>query len=236
MTNKMIELKSNNPKNYVIVNIDDNICCVHDNNDGNNYFSNNVIAKCVGLGERSVEIHWGNFKELNNNRKNLSVNLKVLNSKKPVEFKSFDFLTYVTYRSNKEKAVQMRNYIVDALNEKFNKDIGFKQEKSLEQKAMETIKYLENKVWEETKKAFESQKHEDFIHHMDLADKYAMDSQKRRYQLRNELNCSKRLKKECELNLKGLLTESCELQVFLPSNQSTLIDFKISLKEVEKNE
>ena len=232
----MIELKSNNPKNYVIVNIDDDICCVHDNNDGNNYFSNKMIAKCVGLGERSVEIHWSNFKELNSNRKNLSVSLKVLNSDKPVEFKSFDFLTYVTYRSNKEKAVQMRNYIVDALNEKFNKDIGFKQEKSLEQEAMETIKYLENKVWEETKKAFESRKHQDFIRHMDLADKYAMDSQKRRYQLRNELNCSKRLKKECELNLKGFLTESCELQVFLPDNQSTLIDFKLSIKRGEMND
>lgn len=231
--NNMIGLKSNNPDKYVVVNINDNICCVHDNNSGNNYFSNKMIAKCTGLGERSVEIHWRNFKELNSNRKNLSVSLKVLNSDKPVEFKSFDFLTYVTYRSNKSEAILMRNYIVDALDDKFNKDAGFNQSKSLEQEAMETIHYLEKKVWEETKNAFESQTKEDFIRHMDLADKYAMDSQKRRFQLRNELNCKKRLKRECELNLKGFLTESCDLQVFLPDNQSTLIEFKI-IQEVEK--
>ena len=236
MMNNMIELKSNNPDKYVVVELDNGICFVHDDKNNKNFFSNKIIAQACGTNESNVRRYWKNFKDKRTNVSKSHVSIMIVNSDKPVDFKGFDFFNYVSNRVNTKEALQMQEYIANAIDEKFNKDIGFKQPKSLEQEAMRTIKYLENKVWEETKKAFESQKHEDFIHHMDLADKYAMDSQKRRYQLRNELNCSKRLKKECELNLKGFLTESCELQVFIPDNQSTLIDFKLSIKEVEKDE
>lgn len=101
---------------------------------------------------------------------------------------------------------------------------------SLEQEAKETIKILDCKVWEHTKNAFESSTKEEFNYHMDLADKYSMDSMKRRFQLRNELNCSRRLRRELEMNQKGLLTESGENRVFIPDNQSTLFEFNIWLK------
>lgn len=114
-------------ENLTVVDLDNGISFVHDNKTGKNYFSNEIIAKACGLDESTVRNHWGTFKELNNNVDNINVNLKVLNIKKPVGFKSFDFFTYVAYRSDKPEAVGMRNYISDAIDEKFNKDVGFKK-------------------------------------------------------------------------------------------------------------
>lgn len=116
-----------NYENLIVVDLDNGISFVHDNKTGKNYFSNKIIAQCTGLDEVTVRRHWMNFKELNTNVQDMNVSLKVPNIDKPVEFKSFDFLTYVAYRSNKDKAIQMRNYISDAIDEKFNKDVGFKK-------------------------------------------------------------------------------------------------------------
>lgn len=116
-----------NYENLIVVDLDNGISFVHDNNTGKNYFSNKIIAQACGLNESTVRDHWRKFKELNTNGDNIAVSLKVLNIDKPVGFKSFDFFTYVAYRSDKEEAVGMRNYISDAINEKFNKDVGFKK-------------------------------------------------------------------------------------------------------------
>ena len=119
--NMKLILKDDNGE-YLIECIDDDIQFVHHNKTGRNYFSNKVIAKCCGLGERAVVKHWNNFKDFNTKGTNSSVSLKVLNIDKPIEFKSFNFLTYVAYRSNKPEAVIMRDYISDAIDKKFNKD------------------------------------------------------------------------------------------------------------------
>lgn len=116
-----------NYENLIVVDLDNGISFVHDNKTGKNYFNNKIIAKACGLNERTVRDHWKKFKELNTNGDNIAVSLKVLNIDRPVEFKSFDFFTYVAYRSDKEEAVGMRNYISDAIDEKFNKDVGFKK-------------------------------------------------------------------------------------------------------------
>lgn len=113
--------------NLCVVNLPNGISFVHDNKTGKNYFNNKTIAKCTGLDEATVRRHWMSFKDLNTNVQELNVTLKIHNIDRPVVFKSFDFLTYVSYRSNKDKAIQMRNYISDAIDEKFNKDVGFQK-------------------------------------------------------------------------------------------------------------
>lgn len=126
--NMKLVLKDDNGE-FLVECLDGDVQFVHHNRTGKNYFSNKVIAKCTGLGERAVEKHWSNFKKLNTNRTHSSVRLKVFNIDKPVEFKSFNFLTYVAYRSNQPEAVIMRDYISDAIDEKFNRDIGIIKEK-----------------------------------------------------------------------------------------------------------
>ena len=52
----------------------------------------------------------------------MSFMLKIKNSDRPITFHSFDVLSYVVFRSNKPEAMMMRNWIKNALNEKFNRD------------------------------------------------------------------------------------------------------------------
>lgn len=111
-----------NYENLIVVDLANGISFVHDNKTGKNYFSNKTIAEACGLKERTIRDHWGKFKELNSNGGNIAVSLKVLNINRPVVFKSFDFFTYVAYRSDKNEAVGVRNYISNAIDEKFNKD------------------------------------------------------------------------------------------------------------------
>lgn len=242
MVSKKLVLKEKHPKEYVTVNWENGISFVHNNETGQNFFSNKIIAECTGLDEVTVRRHWMKFKDLNNvggtNVHDMNVSLKVLNINRPVDFKSFDFFTYVAYTSNKPEAVQMRNWIVKALDEQFNQDVGFtqpEQPKSLEQDVRKTIQYLRNKTWEETTLAFEAGTKREFNEHMDLADKYAMDANKRERQLRNAINCNKRLKRESELNIQGVLTESGKEKVFIPTTQSRLTDFSNNFVIESKN-
>lgn len=114
-----------NYENLIVVDLDNGISFVHDNKTGKNYFKNETIAQACGLKESTIRDHWRKFKELNSNVDNIDVVLKVANVKQGVDFKSFDFFTYVAYRSNKDEAVGVRNYISNAIDEKFNKDVGF---------------------------------------------------------------------------------------------------------------
>lgn len=109
------------------------------------------------------------------------------------------------------------------------------QPKSLEKDVREIIQHLKNKVWKEATLAFEAKTKQEFNDHMDLADKYAMDANKRERQLRNVINCNKRLKRESELNIQGVLTESGKDRVFIPTSQSRLTDFSNNSAIESKN-
>lgn len=119
-------LKENYP-NLTVVNLENGISFVHDNKTGKNYFSNKMIAEACGTDESNVRRYWSNFKEKRNNVLNSHVVLKVANVKQGVDFKSFDFFNYVSNRVNTKEALQMQEYISDAIDEKFNKDVGFKK-------------------------------------------------------------------------------------------------------------
>lgn len=114
-------------ENLTIVNLDDGVSFIHDNNTGKNYFNRKTISKISGLSSKTVSKHINKYKDLSNKSQNMRLNLKVVDSKKPVTFYSFDVVTYVVFRSNQEEAIQMRNYISDAIDEKFNRDAGFTQ-------------------------------------------------------------------------------------------------------------
>ena len=86
-----------------------------------------MIAQACGTDESNVRRYWRDFKEKRTNVLNSHVSLKVLNIDRPVDFKSFDFFNYVSNRVNTKEALQMQEYISDAIDEKFNKDVGFKK-------------------------------------------------------------------------------------------------------------
>ncbi len=226
---KKLKLKDNNPKNYVVVDLDNDVSFIHDNNTGKNFFSNKMIAEACGTDESNVRRYWGNFKDKRTNVINSHVSLFTVNSDKPVDFKSFDFFNYVSNRVNTKESLRMQEYIADSIDEKFNRDVGFTKTieptKSLEKDVREIIQQLKTKVWEEATLAFEAKTKQEFNEHMDLADKYAMDVNKRELQLKNVINCNKRLKRESELNRHGILTESGNAKVFIPTNQTRLTDF-----------
>ena len=124
---KKLILKDNNPKEYIVVELDNGISFVHDNNSSKNFFSNKMIAEACGIDESNVRRYWKNFKDKRTNVLNSHVSLFVTNSDKPVDFKDFDFFNYVSNRVNTTEALQMQQYISEAINEKFNKDVGFTQ-------------------------------------------------------------------------------------------------------------
>lgn len=114
-------------ENLTVVNLDDGVSFVHDNKTGKNYFMDKTIAHVAGMTVRNVRKHKKKYKAIATKGTNSSLSLEVSNSDKPVEFNDFDFLTYVVYRSDKTEAIQMRNYISNAIDEKFNADTGFTQ-------------------------------------------------------------------------------------------------------------
>lgn len=116
-----------NYENLIVVDLDNGISFVHDNKTGKNYFSNQMIAEACGTAESNVRRYWRKFKEYRTNVSNSHVSLFVSNSDKPVDFKSFDFFNYVSNRVNSKEALQMQEYISDAIDEKFNRDVGFKK-------------------------------------------------------------------------------------------------------------
>lgn len=135
----------------------------------------------------------------------------------------------VLHRLKSPKAIKFRIWA----NEKtFRKP---EQPTSLGRDVREIIQHLKTKVWEETTLAFEAKTKQEFNEHMDLADKYAMDANKRERQLRNAINCNKRLKRESELNRHGVLTESGNDRVFIPTSQSRLTDFSNNSAIENKN-
>lgn len=227
---KELILKENNPDNYVVVHLDNGVSFIHDNKTGKNYFNQEAISEITGLTQGGVSARISRYKAEISNITNCNIALNVLNSTKPVLFYDFDVVTYVVYRSNKTEAIQMRNYISNSIDEKFNRDVGFNSPVvSLKQEEKEVFKYLHDKITYHTQKAFELLPNKDFNYHMDKADKYGMELRKRQLQLDNLNNCKKRYVRELGMNKKGLLTESGENRVFIPDGQSTLIEFNINI-------
>lgn len=126
---KELKLKDNNPDKYVVVKLADGTMFVHDKESGENFFSQKSIAKITGLTRQAVSQHLKQYgdmrKEKKSNERNTFIALKVFDSDKPIKFYTFSALTYVVYRSNSNEAIEYRDYIEKALNEKFNKDTGF---------------------------------------------------------------------------------------------------------------
>lgn len=125
MINMKLVLKENNPKNYVVVDLDNGISFVHDNNTGKNWFNQEAISRITGLTQGRISQGISQYNDEMGNITNSNIALNVLNSTKTVKFYDFDIVTYIVYRSNSLKARQMRKYIADSIDEKFNKDAGF---------------------------------------------------------------------------------------------------------------
>lgn len=145
---KELKLKDNNPDKYVIVKLPDGTMCVHDKESGENFFNRKSIAELTGLTVRSVSLHLEQYKVLPIKGRNPSINLKVFNSKRPVEFFPFGAVNYIAYRSNKPEAIQARDYTERALNEKFNRDVGFTKtiEPTREDKILSRAKKQQAKI------------------------------------------------------------------------------------------
>lgn len=221
-----LKLKEKTPDQYVVASLPDGTMFVHDKESGENFFNQKTIAKLCGLSQRMVSHHLTQYETFKSNIQNMYIALDVFNSNKPVNFYSFDCLTYVSFRSNKTEAIQMREYINSQLNRMFNHDVGFNQPKSLNQEAKEVIKQLQNKVIYHTTEAFKLMPKQNFQCHVDKANKYSIELHKRQLQLNNINNCNKRLKNELQLNKRGILTETGNKRVFLPETQTRLIDYQ----------
>lgn len=119
----------------IVGELDNGIACVHNVITGENFFDSKTIEKVTGLARSTVSDNISRYYEFfnksgypdllgdsSNLKKDNKLTLKVKNIKKPVIFHSFNVLTYVSFHSTKPEAVIMRNWIENALNEKFNRD------------------------------------------------------------------------------------------------------------------
>ena len=119
--------------NLIVGELENGMACVHNVLTGENFFNSETIEKATGLAQSSVSERISSYYEKSTNIVNNDISretfngditdkitLKIKGKDKPVTFHSFDVLTYVVYRSNKAEAIRMRNWIKNALNEKFN--------------------------------------------------------------------------------------------------------------------
>lgn len=198
------------------------------------YLDNKSIQKLTSeplstIKRKSKEV-LEEYKEYYDFSSNMSLSLYIdkKTGGRPKRFYIHHIVGDVLHRLKSPKTMRFRIWANDKT---FKKP---EQTKSLEQDARKTIQHLKNKVWEETSLAFEAKSKKEFNEHMDLADKYAMDANKRELQLNNAINCNKRLKRESELNRQGILTESGNEKVFIPTNQTRLTDFNNSKNDFLK--
>ncbi len=122
---------------------------VHDKETGYNYFNQQTMSYMLDLSKDTVSNHCKKYeKQLLNLSENVGLNLirlKTSNKGRKTKFYSFDGLTYVVYRSNSDKAMEMRNVISSVLNKMFNvatgkTDIDTKTEKLRNMQEVEQFK------------------------------------------------------------------------------------------------
>lgn len=119
--------------NLIVSELENGVSCVHNVLTGDNFFNSKTIEKTLGLTKQKVSYHISKYEEFltkskkiglsqeySNSNKTDKIKLKIKNSDKPVSFYSFDVLTYIAYRVNTLEAISMRDWIQNALNEKFN--------------------------------------------------------------------------------------------------------------------
>ena len=143
---KELILMDNNPKEYIVVELDNGICFVHNNKTGKNYFNQEAITRITGLDQSGISRHISRYKEEMQDMHNMHILLKVVNSRARVKFYDFDVVTYIVYRSDKLEARRMRKYISDAIDKKFNSDAGFTQPKSLEPNHIDMVKLKSKQI------------------------------------------------------------------------------------------
>jgi hypothetical protein len=114
-------------EDLVVVNLPNGISFVHNNETGKNFFNQNAISRITGLTQGRISKAIRRYNEEIEDITNSNILLKVLNSRAPVKFYDFDVVTYIVYRSDKLEAIQMRKYISDAIDERFNRDVGFQK-------------------------------------------------------------------------------------------------------------
>lgn len=112
-----------------MVDLDNGVSFVHDNNTGKNWFNQEAISRITGLTQGRISRSINRYNDEMGNITNSNIALNVLDSTKTVKFYDFDIVTYIVYRSNSLKARQMRKYIADSIDEKFNRDAGFTKER-----------------------------------------------------------------------------------------------------------
>lgn len=123
-------------KNYLIAKLEkdnEEYYYIHDKESGENYFNQSVLKELFGVTQQKMSRHLNKYLEqkerINNNTQKLSIVLKMVNSKKGVKFYSFDAVTYLAYKLKTEEALSIRDWISQALNEKYNQEKGLSKPK-----------------------------------------------------------------------------------------------------------
>lgn len=138
-------------KNYLIAKLEkdnEEYYFIHDKESGENYFNQAVLKELFGVTQRNMSHHLNKYLEINENDRNKSsIVVKLVHSKNRVKFYSFDAVTYLAYRINTEEALSIRDWISQALNEKYNQQTGLSKPK------------LKNPLKQRIKKAVYSKNH-----------------------------------------------------------------------------
>lgn len=122
-------------KNYLIAKLEkdnEEYYFIHDKETGENYFNQSVLKELFGVTQQKMSRHLNKYLEqkerINTNTQKVSITLKMTHSDKPVHFYSFDAVTYLAYKLKTEEALSIRDWISQALNEKYNHERGFTKE------------------------------------------------------------------------------------------------------------
>lgn len=138
-------------KNYLIAKLEkdnEEYYFIHDKESGENYFNQAVLKELFGVSKMNISKHLNKYLGINENKSTKSlIVIKLVHSKSGVKFYSFDAVTYLAYRINTEEALSIRDWISQALNEKYNQEKGLSKPK------------LKNPLKQRIKKAVYSKNH-----------------------------------------------------------------------------
>lgn len=141
-------------KNYLIAKLEkdnEEYYFIHDKESGENYFNQAVLKELFGVNKQNMSRHLNRYlKQISDDSTKSTkcrITLKMTHSDKPVHFYSFDAVTYLAYRINTDSALSIRDWISQALNEKYNQQTGLSKPK------------LKNPLKQRIKKAVYSKNH-----------------------------------------------------------------------------
>ena len=119
--------------NLIVDELDNGATFVHNILTGENFFNSKTIQELTGLSQSTVSDNIKKYyeffpnteipvfgKKASNFNNETGITLKLKNTVRPVAFHNFNVLTYIAFHSEKPEAVVMREWIRNALNEKFN--------------------------------------------------------------------------------------------------------------------